>query len=419
MWTVPHCPAGDSSAGPVPITVTRMKIAHLATSITINQVILGRMIRQRSMGHEITALCPDDAWAVEIRRQGFRVIDVPWLRHDVWATPRAMFRTWSVCRRERFDVVDATNALPGLLGSLAARAAGRSRVVHTIRAWPLNESRSLAQRLAVSIIEPVAARACDAVLFQNPDDMKAWMDLRGVPRDRAALVGNGIDIEALDRRLDPTARRRIRREFDIPERAFVVSTVARFEPAKGHAQLLSGLKLLCERPGPPVVLLLAGTGEGEGELRGRVQRLGLTDAVRFTGYRDDIPDLLLASDVAALTSLYEGIPRALMESMAAGLPVVATDVPGTRSLVVDGQTGRLVPLGDDVAVADALHELRSDPSRAREFGRNGRLRVEAEFDERKISARTVAVYEHVWRRAGGPLPTWSIQSARDTANELG
>ena len=71
-----------------------MRIAHLATSISINQVLLGRMIRQRELGHDVTALCPDDEWAVGIREKGFRVIDVPWVRHDVWATPRAALRTY-------------------------------------------------------------------------------------------------------------------------------------------------------------------------------------------------------------------------------------------------------------------------------------------------------------------------------------
>ncbi len=376
------------------------------------------MICQRELGHEITALCPDDEWAREIREQGFRVIDVPWLRHDPWATPRAALRTWSVCRRERFDIVHATNALPGLFGGPAARLAGGASIIQTIRAWPLNEPRGFAVRLAVSLLEPITSRACDAVLFQNPDDMVSWLQLRGVPRDRATLVGNGIPVAAFDRRLDRSARVRIRTEFDIPKDAFVLSVVARFEPAKGHDQLLAGLKGLRGRPGPPVVALLTGTGAGEARIRAEVERLGLESEVRFTGYRDDIPDLLVASDAAVLTSLYEGIPRGLMESMAAGLPVVATDVPGTRSLVVDGRTGFLVPLGDAPALAEALQLLRTDPDRMAALGRAGRQRIETEFDERQVTDRIVAVYEHVRAGAAGPLPTWEVEQAEEVAVDV-
>ena len=385
-----------------------MKIAHVATSISLNQVVLGRMIRQRAAGHDITALCPDDEWAEGIRAAGFRVIDVPWLRHDVLATPRAAIRTWSVCRRERFDIVHTTNALPGLLGRPAARLAGGAAVVHTCRAWPLNQPRTFVQKLGMWMGEPVAGLASDAILFQNPDDMSSWSALPGVPRSRATLVGNGVDVEAFDRRVDRGARERIRAEFAIPSDAFVIAVIARFEPHKGHDHLLHGLRSLGERPGPPVVTLLAGTGDDEEQVRATVDRLGLADSVRFTGYRDDVPDLLVASDVSVLTSLYEGIPRALMESMTLGLPIVATDVPGTRTLIVDERTGFLVPVGDVQLLADRLQLLRTDPDRAAALGRAGRERIERYFDERQVTERVLEVYEHVRARRPGPLPTWSI-----------
>jgi glycosyltransferase involved in cell wall biosynthesis len=394
-----------------------MRIAHLATSISINQVLLGRMIRQRELGHDVTALCPDDEWAVGIREKGFRVIDVPWVRHDVWATPRAALRTWEVCRRERFDIVHTTNALPGLIGRPAARLAGM-RVVHTVRAWPLNEPRTFAQRLGLKMMEPVAARACAAIMFQNPDDMKSWTDLWGVPPGRATLVGNGLDVAAFDRRIDPSARVRIRHEFGIPEDAFVISVVARFEPAKRHDHLFRGLRNLLDRPGPPVVALLAGTGSLEARFRAEVDRLELADAVRFTGYRDDIPDLLVASDAGVLTSLYEGIPRGLMESMTVGLPIVATSVPGTRSLVVDDRTGFLVSVDDVEQLAKKLQLLRIDPELAAVLGRAGRKRIEAWFDERQVTDRVLTVYEHVRAGKPGPLPAWDLDAIEEVALEV-
>lgn len=382
-----------------------MKIAHVATSISINQVVLGGMICQRDQGHDVTAVCPDDEWAVAIHDAGFRVIDVPWLRHDVSVSPRAAFRTWQACRRERFDIVNTTNALPGLFGRPAARLAG-AHVVQTVRAWPLNEPRKLVERIGMKTLEPIVAYVTDAIMFQNPDDMRSWSELIGTPRSRATLIGNGLDIVALDRRIDRSARERIRREFEIPDEAFVIAVVARFETAKGHDQMLAGLRSLLDRPGPPVVALFAGTGSEEARIRAEVDRLGLTDTVRFTGYRDDVPDLLVASDVSALSSLYEGIPRALMESMTIGLPVVATDVPGTRTLVVDRHTGFLVPLGDAEMLADRLQQLRTDPELAASLGRASRERIERHFDERQVTARVLAVYEHVLAGKRGSLPAW-------------
>jgi glycosyltransferase involved in cell wall biosynthesis len=292
------------------------------------------------------------------------------------------------------------------------------RVVHTVRAWPLNEPRTFAQRLGLKMMEPVAARACAAIMFQNPDDMQSWTDLWGVPPGRATLVGNGLDVAAFDRRLDPSARARIRHEFGVPEDAFVISVVARFEPAKRHDHLFRGLRNLLDRPGPPVVALLAGTGSLEARYRAEVDRLELADAVRFTGYRDDIPDLLVASDAGVLTSLYEGIPRGLMESMTVGLPIVATSVPGTRSLVVDERTGFLVSLEDVEQLAEKLQLLRVNPELASSLGRAGRERIERRFDERQVTDRVLAVYEHVRARRPGPLPAWDLDAVEEVAVEV-
>ena len=385
-----------------------MHIAHIGTSISLNQVVLGRMRRQRELGHAITALCPDDEWAEAIRAAGIRIIDVPWVRHDVGSSMRAAAATHAVCRRERFDVVHTHNALPGLFGRPAARLAGQRPVVHTVRAWPLNESRTLVQRLGMRVMEPIASRSCDAILFQNPDDMATWSALAGVPRERACLVGNGLDVAALDGRLDRSARGRIRAALGVPEETCLAVVVARFEPAKGHAHLIDGLGALRRMPGRPLVALLVGKGEEETLIRARVAELGLEDSVRFAGYRNDVPDLLVAADVSVLTSLYEGIPRGLMESMTAGLPVVATDVPGTRTLVVDGHTGFLVRPGDVEGLAAALHRVRSEPALAGRLGRAGRERVESRFDERQVTDRVLAVYEHLRSGAAGPLPSWNL-----------
>lgn len=392
-----------------PANVAGMHIGHVGTSISLNQVVLGRMRRQRELGHRVTALCPDDEWAAAIRDAGIRVLDVPWVRHDVGASLRAAAKTRAVCRRERFDVVHTHNALPGLFGRPAARLAGQRIVVHTVRAWPLNESRSALQRLGMHVMEPIASRSCDAILFQNPDDLATWSALPGVPRERACLVGNGLDVAAFEARLDRSARVRVREALGVPEGACLAVVIARFEPAKGHGHLLDGLAALRGAAGREIVALLVGKGDDEPSVRARVAELGLEGTVRFAGYRSDVPDLLVAADVSVLTSLYEGIPRGLMESMVAGLPVVATDVPGTRTLVVDGGTGLLVRPGDVEGLARALHRIRSEPELAARLGRAGRERVERRFDERLVTDRVLAVYEHLRAGAPGPLPSWNLE----------
>jgi glycosyltransferase involved in cell wall biosynthesis len=113
----------------------------------------------------------------------------------------------------------------------------------------------------------------------------------------------------------------------------------------------------------------------------------LSKRVQLLGYRQDVPELLRAADIFTLPSHREGMPRSIIEAMLSGLPVVATDIRGSREEVVDGSTGFLAPLGDVPALARALQRLAADADLRRTFGRAGRERAEAQFDERKIVAR--------------------------------
>ena len=136
----------------------------------------------------------------------------------------------------------------------------------------------------------------------------------------------------------------------------------------------------------------------------QVVELGLAREVRFLGYRNDIPELLGRSDIAVLTSLKEGIPRAAIEAMAAGLPMVATRVTGTREVVRDGDTGFLVDVGEPSALADALARLIDDPALRERMGARGREVARAEFDEGLIVRRLERVYRTSLERRGIGVP---------------
>ncbi len=152
--------------------------------------------------------------------------------------------------------------------------------------------------------------------------------------------------------------------------------VARFEPQKGHFFLLQTLKDLIPRVNRKVVTLLVGIGIDQEKIEAEVKRLNLQDVVFFTGYRQDVPDILTASDVSIMTSHYEGIPRALMESMALGIPVVATNVPGTRHLIQSGQTGLLVEYGDIPGMSQALVKVLTNSALAERLGKSGKHLVQ-------------------------------------------
>lgn len=118
-------------------------------------------------------------------------------------------------------------------------------------------------------------------------------------------------------------------------------------------------------------------------------------AVEFWGFRSDIPQVLAGASIACLPSYREGLPKSLLEAMAAGLPCVATDVPGCREAVIDGENGLLIPVKSASSLADAIELLLRNPELAEKMGERGRARVEQEFSTRKVNERTLALYEDI------------------------
>ncbi len=207
---------------------------------------------------------------------------------------------------------------------------------------------------------------------------------------KAVVIRNGL-------RGRPARRSRldVRGALDLDPDAPVVLTVARMTAQKGHDTLIGAWPaVLASRPSARLVL--AGDGPLRDSLRERAQALGVGQSILFLGYRDDVPDLLGAADVFALPSLFEGLPLAVLEAMAAGLPVVATATGGTDEAVLDGVSGLLVSPGNAPALAAALKVVLGTPARAVSLGEAGRRRFETLFTAAGMAADTL----HLYRRHG-------------------
>ncbi|HVS37880.1 MAG TPA: glycosyltransferase, partial [Gemmataceae bacterium] len=188
----------------------------------------------------------------------------------------------------------------------------------------------------------------------------------------------------------------LRRQLGLDPYRRYVAMVARFHPVKDHAMLLHAFaKAAASRP--DVDLLLVGDGPLRGELQALTARLGIGGRVRFLGVRSDVPDLLRAVDLFALTSVSEAASLTLLEAMASRLPVVVTAVGGNPEIVRHDVEGLLVPRGDAAAAAAALLRLLDDPTAAKAMGEAGRARVE----ERYQLSRTIEAYWRLYQRLGG------------------
>lgn len=201
---------------------------------------------------------------------------------------------------------------------------------------------------------------------------------------QVVTIPNGIDLRPF-----AAAGAVRRRPF-----GYRVGTAARLSPQKGLDVLIEAAARVV-RQEPRARFVIGGEGPERPRLEEMIRARGLADRVVLPGFVDDVPGFLADLDVYVLSSRYEGLPLAVLEAMAAGLPVVATDVGGVREAVVDGQTGVLVPAGDPVALAGAILELLRDPDRARALGRAGRQRAEAEFDAELMASRVTELYREI------------------------
>ncbi len=284
-------------------------------------------------------------------------------------------------RSTRYTIVHTHNSITGAVGRLAARATRVPLVIHTTHGFHFHEAMPARQRLPYVAAERWLARCCDLLLCQNREEIADIRRFGLRPRQGVCHVGNGIDL----RQFAPRAA--------LPEnRRPTLLCVGRLEAVKNHAMLFQALEKIRSRH--DVLLQLVGDGPDRDQLAAALAARGLTDAVEFLGYRYDIPELTAAADVVVLTSVKEGIPRALMQAAAVGVPVVATDVKGTREVVVNGRTGFLVPLGDADGFAERTIRLLDSADLRRDFGKNAVAHARREFDEVQVVQRLVRVYRN-------------------------
>ena len=210
------------------------------------------------------------------------------------------------------------------------------------------------------------------------------VEVLGWPANKVAVIRNGVSIERLQRPRDPALRRALAAGSD----DFVFLTTARLDPQKGLDLLLRAARSV-----DGARFVIAGSGPERGRLEAEAAELGLGDRVVFLGQRDDVPALLAASDGFVLPSRFEGTSLALLEAMALGKPVIASAVPGTDEVVIDGESGLLVRPGDADGLAAALRRIAGAPELRARLGTAARRRVEGEFSAASTAERVTAVYE--------------------------
>lgn len=370
-----------------------MKICQLcAVDFTLYHFLLPLMRGIASCGHEVVGVCGDGPLVEDVRNAGFRVETLPISRsfalyHHI-NSYRAMV---GLFRRERFDVVHVHTPIAALLGRLAATHARVSTIVYTAHGFYFHDRMPILKRALFIALEWIGGRFTHVLFTQAEEDAVTARRLGLCRTGVVVAIGNGVD-PARFASLGAPDRAHMRNVLGVPWETVVVVAVGRLVEEKGYPELIEamrhvdaelwivGERLQSDHAGSIDNALQA--AKRDGNLRGRIRSLG---------YRTDVEHILNAADIFALPSHREGMPRSIIEAMFSGLPVVATDIRGSREEVIDGETGILVPVGDKAALSSALHTLASDAMLRSCYGEAGRKRALLLYDEAKIIQRQLTL----------------------------
>ena len=376
----------------------RIRVAHVITRMIVGgaqeTVLLAAALADRSRFEPFVVCGPqtgsEGSLHQEVRRRGVELVVVPDLVRQVSPVRdvRAVRALERLFRERRVDVVHTNSSKAGIVGRLAARRAAVRGTVHTVHGWPFHDrQRAAVRRVWVEAERRAAPLAHRLVVVAETDREKGLRAGIGRP-EQYARIRSGLELTEYGS--DAGVRAEVRAELGLPQDAVVIGAVNRLSPQKDPVTLVRAV-LPVLRSRPEARLLLVGDGPLRGQVEAEVSASGVADRVVMSGLRTDVPRMLAAMDVFVLSSLWEGLPRTLLQAIATGLPVVATDADGIRDVVVDGRTGLLVPRAEPEQLQAAILRLLDSPETAYALAGAARARL-PEFDARAMVRELERLY---------------------------
>jgi glycosyltransferase involved in cell wall biosynthesis len=316
---------------------------------------------------------------------------VSWLKHPVrpWSDLCAFIRLVSFFKKEHIQIVHTHSSKAGILGRLAAAWAGVPVVVHTVHGWGFHEGQTPWVKKCYCWLEKWCARFTITLIVVSEENKRYGL-ANGIGEEgQYRIIHSGIDPAEFKVSKERSAL--VRRKMGL-ENQPVVLVLSNFKKQKSPQTVVEVLEKLVSKV-PDVILLWAGDGPGRAAVEESLRTKGLEDHARLLGWRSDVVDLLAASDALLLTSIYEGLPRVVLQAMAAGKPVVATAVSGTPEAVEKDVTGFLREPGDAEGMAVDLSCLLLDPALAKKMGAAGRKNIAGTFKIDEMLKEIEKVYE--------------------------
>lgn len=377
-------------------------LSHLDLNLRFRMPIMRALVKN---GNRVTALVPYGPYAVRFSQEN--------IRHKHYNISRAglnpfkelkvVFSLFKILKQLSPDLVHTFTAKPNIYGTLAARLAGVPVIVNSVTglgSFFVEVGRQGLMQFLLLRLYRLSGALSNATIFQNEDDIIFFRDNKLVSKKKDHLIrGSGVDLERFSpKKFSRESCINLKKSLGISPNVVVVTLMARLVWDKGIKEFCEAAHQLRNNTNQQFIFLLVGDyydGNPNAIPHTYIESAVNDEEIVFSGWRDDVPAILAASDIVVLPSYREGLPVSLMEAMAMSRPLVTTDTPGCRETVEDGWNGFLVPVRDSNALACATGKLIDEPTLRYVMGRRSREKAEREFDVRFVVREHLQLYQRL------------------------
>ena len=371
----------------------KMKICHVITRMIVGGAQENTLLTIKGhieKGHEVvlvTGFSPgrEGELLKNVEMPDFKIVEIPEMVRELSPLKdyQALRKLRAYFKKEKFDVVHTHSSKAGIIGRIAARQAGVPVVVHTVHGQAFHAYEKPWKKLLYITAERIAAKYCDKIYAVAQAMIDQCVDAKVAPREKYMVVYSGMDTAAfVNAKRDSV----LREKLGIPENAKVIATVARLFPMKGYEEMLPAAAQLVKEF-PDLHFLPVGDGPMFDELQKEIARLGMSDRFHFAGLvpPHKVCDYIAQADLLWHLSLHEGLPRAVVQALAVGIPAIGYKLDGTPEVVLNGETGFVTPPQDVDAVVRYSSQLLGDSALRKQMGEKGRELVVERFAWRRMA----------------------------------
>jgi glycosyltransferase involved in cell wall biosynthesis len=380
-----------------------MKILQVtAVDFTIKKFLTPLIDASKNEGFTVDIACNCGDISLRLKEQGYKLHHIPFSRNlNILSHIKNIYRLVKLLKREKYDILHAHTPVASIISRLAGRIARVPTIIYTAHGFYFHENMNpIVYKVAYYLEKIWGNFFSDYLFFQSKEDYElALKDKFNVP-DRLLHIGNGVSSDIFE----PSLFSRIekRRQFGIGDEDVTLTFVGRLVKEKGISELLEAFNIIKRNHKKVKMLIVGGSVEGDRDSISIENILSsfpssVKNDVYILGLRDDIAEILVASDIFILPSYREGLPRSIIEAMAMGKPIIATDIRGCREEVVNGYNGYLCNPKDSKDLANKIDMLLTSPGNIEIFGSNSREIFMREFDENVVIEKQIEIFRMVKR----------------------